>query len=829
MSDTSHSHDATLQLSLLYELALAIGHSLDLKTNCEMFLETLLKVKPLSYAAVWLAASRLSGPESVSASDSDAYVLVCGLPPAGIRDRILPRTHIVPRRLAQTSHYSVSAADPQFSDYITETGISGGTYAVFSLGGLGFLKVYTPARETVFSSLELNPLRAVLAKFTVSLEGCIAYQALIGEIAERKHILQALQQSEMRYRTVVESASDAIVVIRDGLVAFVNRRAAELAEEQPEHLIGQPFVRYLHPAEAARVMEYHRRRLAGGRPAPIFYETRLQSPRTGRVVTVEITANLIQYEERPAVLVQIRDITERRRIEAERARLALALEQTADAVMIADPRGCITYINPSFEGLWGAPRAALLGREASFIAFGDARAYHEMLRNMASGQVWRGRLRGRRHDGETVVCDTIATPTRDEHGNIVAFVCVQRDITKELQLEEQYLQAQKMDSIGRLAGGIAHDFNNIMTAILGFGTMILEQVGDNHVLRHAVEQIVTAGERATNLTRQLLTFSRRHITEVRTLDLNAVITEMLTLLRRALGEDVELVTQLDDEAGCIRADPGLIQQVVMNLAINARDAMPRGGRLILRTQVARLSEEFCRSRFRLKPGDYVLFSVIDAGEGMTPEVLSHAFEPFFTTKPKGKGSGLGLATVYAIVQQCHGHIEIESEVGRGTTVKIWFPRLETGSDAVPVEIEDEAQQGTETILVVEDEDLVRDLTARILRSLGYSVLEATNGKEGLAIVEKLHGRVDLVLTDVIMPQMGGQEMAEHLRERYPNIKIVYISGFTEVAITEGGHPVGAERWIPKPYTREILARRIREVLDRNASGGEPVSRPTQTS
>lgn len=828
MSDRFHSHDATLQLSLLYELALAIGHSLDLKTNCETFLETLLKVKPLSYAAVWLVASRLSRPDAVSGADSDAYVLVCGLPSAGIRDRVLPRTHIIPRRLAHTSYYSVCATDPQFSEYITETGVSSGAYAVFDLGGLGFLKVHAPERDTVFSHPELNQLRAVIAKFIVSIEGCIAYQALTDEIVERKRILQALQQSEMRYRTLVESASDAIIVIRDGLVAFVNRRAAELAEEQPEHLIGQPFVRYLHPAEAARVMEYHRRQLAGG-PAPIFYETRLQSPKTGRVITVEMTANLIQYEDHPAVLVLIRDITERRRIEAERARLALALEQTADAVMIADPRGCITYINPSFEGLWGAPRAALIGREASFIALDDPQTYQEMLRHVASGQVWRGRLRGRRHDGGTVVCDTITTPTRDEHGSIVAFVCVQRDITKELQLQEQYLQAQKMDSIGRLAGGIAHDFNNIMTAILGFGTMILEQVGDNHVLRYAVEQIVTAGERATNLTRQLLTFSRRHMTEVRTLDLNAVITEMLTLLRRALGEDVELVTQLDDEAGCIRADPGLIQQVVMNLAINARDAMPRGGRLILRTQVARLSEEFCRSRFRLKPGDYVMFSVIDTGEGMTPEVLSHAFEPFFTTKPKGKGTGLGLATVYAIVQQCHGHIEIESQLGRGTTVKIWFPRLETSSDAVPVEIEDEAQQGTETILVVEDEDLVRDLTARILRSLGYNVLEATNGKEGLAIVEKLHGRVDLVLTDVIMPQMGGQEMAEKLLERYPNIKIVYTSGFTEVAITERGRSISAGRWIPKPYTREILARRIREVLDRNASGGEPVSLPPQTS
>jgi two-component system, cell cycle sensor histidine kinase and response regulator CckA len=370
-----------------------------------------------------------------------------------------------------------------------------------------------------------------------------------------------------------------------------------------------------------------------------------------------------------------------------------------------------------------------------------------------------------------------------------------------------------MESIGRLAGGIAHDFNNIMTAVLGFGSMILDQLGDNHPLQHAVEQIVSAGERATNLTRQLLTFSRRQITEVRILDLNAVVTEMYQLLRRALGEDVELITVLDDNPASIKADAGLLQQVIMNLAINARDAMPRGGQLTIQTQRVTLDDRFCRSRVDVRPGDYVLLSVRDTGSGMTKEVLDHMFEPFFTTKPKGKGTGLGLATVYGIVRQCGGHIEVESEPGVGTEVKVWMPRVATPEEAVPVELEARPERGSETILVVEDEDIVRDLTVRLLKSLGYKVLEASHGREALAVVDQCKSPIHLVLTDVVMPQMGGPELAERLQKIRPSVKLLYTSGFTESAVLERGVALGKVRLIQKPYSRETLAQRVRETLD----------------
>ena len=800
-------------ISILYEISLAVGRSLDLRTNCEGFLQVLLARKNLAYGGVWIRTSLLSLPTAENGTPGeDGFSLVYGAPMFRIRERTIAHSHPLVQRLERTPIFSEAAGTAVFDELVTENRIRGGAYALFDLAGIGFLKLYSGMRRTAFRPEELNQLRNAVSKFAVSIEGCLAHQGLLWEIAERTQAQASLRASEERYRNVVEHASDGIIVIQDGLVVFTNGRAAAMAGTSPSAMRGASFIQFVHPAERQRVLDIYKRRLAGD-VLPSVYETHLVNA-DGKSFTVEITASLISYDGKPATLVLFRDITERRRVEAERARLALALEQTADAVLISDTQNRIQYVNTAFEAITGYSRSELLGRDPSLLKseLEDADSFRTMRAELDAGRAWHGRLQSRRKDGKLVMCDTIVTPTRDEFGQVVGYISVQRDITRELQMEEQYLQSQKMESIGRLAGGIAHDFNNIMTAVLGFGTMILDQVGNNHSLRHAVEQIVSAGERATNLTRQLLTFSRKQMVEVRNLDLNAVIVEMFNLLRRALGEDVELVTQLDDDAGCIQADAGLIQQVVMNLSINARDAMPRGGTLTIRTEVVRQASKTGTSEIVLPPGDYILLSVSDTGHGMSPQVLAHVFEPFYTTKPKGKGTGLGLATVYGIVQQCGGRIKIDSAVGTGTTVRIWLPRLTTTSDAIPVEIEDHAERGTETILVVEDEDLVRDLTVRILHSLGYNVLEAANGKEGLALFNQKHGRVDLVLTDVVMPCMGGPEMAENLLQINPSLKVLYTSGFTEIAVQERGVPVGKRRLIQKPYTRELLAKRIRDML-----------------
>lgn len=673
--------------------------------------------------------------------------------------------------------------------------------------------------QTVDSSectlLTLKGEQIPIIKYVVRsvMDGRNALVETFFSIADRKQAEAATRQSENKYRNVVERASDGILVIQEGKIVYVNSALGRMAKSEASHLLGLPFNQFVHPAKLSRVAEYHRRRMAGDN-APQVYETVLVAT-DGTNIHVELNSGITTYEGKPADLVFIRDIGARKKLEAERAQLVMVVEQTTDAVIITDTKGDIRYVNPAFERITGYSRAEVVGKNPRLLKSGlqEADTYRVMWAALATGETWQGRFQNKKKDGSIFTCDAIITPTRDQSGTIINYVSVQRDLTRELQMEEQYLQAQKMESIGRLAGGIAHDFNNIMTAILGFGSMILDQLDENNPLRHAVEQIVSAGERATNLTRQLLTFSRKQMVDVRILDPNAVIIEMNQLLRRALGEDIELINLLDDDAGCVKMDPGLLQQVVMNLAINARDAMARGGQLTIRTTHAVLDEQFCKTRVNIQPGDYFQLSLLDNGTGMTREVMKHIFEPFFTTKPKGKGTGLGLATVYGIVNQCGGHVEIESAPSSGTEINIWLPRVVTYADTVPVELEEKLQKGTETVLVVEDEEVVRDLSCRILRSLGYHVLEAANGKDALALVEKYHKTIHLVFTDVVMPQMGGPEMVENLVQMRPDIKVIYTSGFTESSIVEHGVALGKVRLIQKPFTRELLAQRIRHALD----------------
>ncbi len=806
----SDSKRIIADVSVLYELSLSIGQSLDLEQNCQRFLKALMSRKNLGFAAVWLRAGQLWNSTRVS---GDGYHVVYATPRFRVRETELPVDHPVIARLQGRDAYSLSASQPGFAEIVTEKDVDGGAFAVFALGSIGFLKLYSLARNSALTDEEMNQLTNVVSKFTVSLEGCIAHHNVLREDAERRQAQEALLQSEEKYRNVVERASDGILIIQDDKVIYVNGRLAKMAGTSVEELLGAPFTRFIHPADAQKVQDLYQRRVSGEAVPPVYEATLVD--RSNRPILVEINAGLTTFAGRPADLVFIRDISERTKFEAERLRLAMAVEQTADAVVITDTRGIIMYVNPAFERITGYLRGEVSGQNPRILKSGkqSASVYQSMWESLSQGEVWRGRFQNRRKDGSLFTCDTIITPIRDEKGGIINYVSVQRDVTRELQMEEQYLQAQKMESIGRLAGGIAHDFNNIMTAILGFGSMILDQLGDNHPLRHAMEQIVSAGERATNLTRQLLTFSRKQMVEVRILDVNAVIVEMNQLLRRALGEDIELVSLLDDDSSTIKADAGLLQQVIMNLAINARDAMPRGGQLVIHTGRAQLDEKFCRSRVNVKPGDYVLLALRDSGTGMPKDVLDHLFEPFFTTKPKGKGTGLGLATVYGIVKQCNGHIEVESEPGVGTEVKIWFPRVETPSDGVPVEIEEKIQSGTETILVVEDEEIVRDLTTRILKSLGYNVLQACHGKEALSLLDQYKDPIHLVLTDVVMPHMGGPEMVERLLQIRPDVKVLYTSGFTESTVVERGVAVGNLRLIQKPYTREILAQKVRQALD----------------
>jgi signal transduction histidine kinase/CheY-like chemotaxis protein len=384
-------------------------------------------------------------------------------------------------------------------------------------------------------------------------------------------------------------------------------------------------------------------------------------------------------------------------------------------------------------------------------------------------------------------------------------------------LQEQLRQSQKMEAIGQLAGGVAHDFNNILTIINGRSELTLLKLKERDPLKGNIEEIKKAGDRAASLTRQLLAFSRRQILEFKVLDLNAILLELNKMLRRVIGEDIELVTVLGEDLGKIRTDPSQIEQVILNLAVNARDAMPNGGKLILETANVELDDAYSRTHVEVKSGPYVMLSVSDTGVGMAPEVKERIFEPFFTTKEKGKGTGLGLATVYGIVKQSDGNVWVYSELGHGTAFKIYLPRVE--GPAEPTVDKDEGESittGKGTILLVEDEGALRELTAEFLRKLGYAVLEAQHGDDALLISRQHEGSIELMLTDVVMPGMSGRELAGHLAPIRPQMKVLYMSGYTDDVIVHRGVLQREVDFVQKPFTLDGLSKKVRKLLDKDS-------------
>jgi nitrogen-specific signal transduction histidine kinase/ActR/RegA family two-component response regulator len=394
-------------------------------------------------------------------------------------------------------------------------------------------------------------------------------------------------------------------------------------------------------------------------------------------------------------------------------------------------------------------------------------------------------------------------------------VLVFRDITEHKRVEERLRASQKMEAVGRLAGGVAHDFNNLLMVMRGYGELMLNQLDANDPLRRNAEEIQKAAERATALTQQLLAFSRKQVLQPKVLDLNTVVTEVEKMLRRLIGEDIELATTLDPALGPVKADPGQIEQIILNLAVNARDAMPQGGRLTLKTANVTLDQAYVRQHMGATLGPYVLLAVSDTGVGMDAETQSHIFEPFFTTKGAGKGTGLGLSTVYGIVKQSGGTIWVESAPGRGTTFEIYLPLVEeaAASGELHPALPAPTPGGSETILVVEDEMSVRKLAAEFLGSNGYRVLEAQDGGEALQVCEEHRAPIHLLMTDVVMPGMSGRELAVRLVGARPEMKVIYVSGYTDDAIVQHGVREEGTVFLQKPFSLETLAHTVREVLD----------------
>ena len=512
-----------------------------------------------------------------------------------------------------------------------------------------------------------------------------------------------------------------------------------------------------------------------------------------------------------------RDITERKRAEAERERLTMAIEQAAEMVLVTDVRGDIVYVNPAFESVTGYSRADVLGRNPRMLKSGmhDEAFYRALWTAISSGETWHGRMIDRKKDGTLFTQDMSVSPVRNAAGVITSYVSVKRDITRELTLEGQLLQSQKMEGIGRLAGGIAHDFNNLLSVILGYTGLAMDKLREGDPLRDDLLEVSKAGGRAAGLTRQLLAFSRKQVLQPETLDLNRVLTDVEKMLRRIIGEDIDFEKVLTPDLGLVKADPGQIEQVIMNLVINARDAMPEGGKLTIETSNVELDADYSAVHTGVAPGPHVMLAVTDSGVGMDEQTKARIFEPFFTTKEKGKGTGLGLSTVYGIVKQSGGSISFYSEPGTGTTFKVYLPRelsVTTSKVTKPTTVR-RRTRGTETILLVEDADALREVARRIIQAAGYTVLAAGSGDEAISTSAQHTGDIHLLLTDVVMPRMGGRVLAQELAKTRPALKVLYMSGYTDDAIVHHGVLDPGTHFISKPFAAADLQRKIREVLD----------------
>jgi PAS domain S-box-containing protein len=638
--------------------------------------------------------------------------------------------------------------------------------------------------------------------------------ATIVDITERMFAEAALKESEGRYRSLIVNSPDAIFVDQQDRVILANNACCKLfAARGEDQLIGKSAFDLFHP-------DFHellRERIAESwDPADVapLLEARITSLE-GRPVDVEVLVAPFTFGAADATHFILRDITTRKRAEAERERLMAAIEQSGEIVYITDPEGIIQYVNPAFETVTGYTREEALGSSSKILNSGeqDEAFYAELRRTVSSGKTWKGNLVNKRKDGKPYTEEATISPVCDAGGRIVSYVAVNRDISAQRLMEEQLRQALKMETVGQLAGGVAHDFNNMLQVIITYAEMSLKKVEAGQPLHKYLLEIRRAAQRSAEITGQLLAFARKQTVSPKVLDLNDAVASTQKMIRRLIGEDIDLAWVPGKGLGKVMIDPSQLDQVLANLAVNARDAIGGVGKLTIGTANVTFDEAYCAAHAGYIPGDYLQLTVSDDGRGMSRDVQAHLFEPFFTTKEPGKGTGLGLATIYGIVRQNNGFINVYSEPGVGTTFKVYLPRVE-GSAATAVEAEGAAPRGgTETVLVVEDEAAILELARESLEQFGYTVLTAGSPAEAIGRSEEYPGRIHLVITDVVMPQMNGRQLVDRLTAARAGLKCLYMSGYTADVIVHRGVLEEGVSFISKPFSLAVLAERVRGILD----------------
>ena len=644
----------------------------------------------------------------------------------------------------------------------------------------------------------------------------IGFIKVVRDLTDRRKMQEALRVSEDRFHLLVDGVSDYAILMLDpgGAILTWNRGAERIDGYTPEEIVGQHYSCLFTPELIAqgKPTEELEKAAAEGKVEVEGWRVRKSGARFWVNGTL---AALYDEEGNVKGFAKItRDMTAKRRNDEL---LQSVLNHTLDGIISIDERGTISMINRAGEKLFGRGGTEVIGQNVKMLMpepyHGEHDGYLANYKRTGEAKIiGSGReVQGLRKDGSTFPLDLAVTEFQLDDQRY--FVGIVRDISDKKKLEAQLRQSQKMEAFGQLAGGVAHDFNNLLTVISGYSDLLLGKLPPGDPKKKMVDQIHGAAERAAALTRQLLAFSRQQVLEPKVLDLNAIISDLEKMLRRLIGEDVRFNTIPGPALSAVKVDAGQIEQVIVNLVVNARDAMPQGGKITIETSEAELDEFYTRTHPEARAGRFVRMAISDTGCGMPPEVKARIFEPFFTTKDVGQGTGLGLAVVHGIVKQSGGNIDVYSEAGVGTTFRVFLPAVEPEAETPSVHGTEVISRGFETILLVEDEDSVRELVTTVLESYGYTVLTAPEGLAALQLVEGCSQAIDLLVTDVVMPHMGGRQLAETLVAHQPGLKVLFISGYTDDAVVRHGILQANVNFLQKPFTANSLARKVREILD----------------
>jgi PAS domain S-box-containing protein len=660
-------------------------------------------------------------------------------------------------------------------------------------------------------------------------DGQIDYiDGIVQDITEQKEARESLLASESRFRSLVQNSSDIITILdTDGRVQYVSSPVERILGYHAADLIGQKVIDYIHPDDHGMAQAWFSQTInQPDNSNPI--EFRVRQANNKWLWMEAVSNNLLSDPTIRGVVINVRDAHTRRQAEEQLQLLATAVGSTDEGILITDARqrpidAQIVFVNHSLCRISGYQQAQLIGRSLHLFCGPktDPLLLYQLDETLAQGLPFSTEIINYRQDGSEYQAAWHISPILDLTGQVTHYVSIQRDVTQFKALEAQFLQIQKMEAVGRLAGGIAHDFNNFLTVIKGYSELLGLGLNPQDPLRTEVENIRRTAEQAAALTRQLLVFSRKEEVKPQALNLSEVVVNLEKMVQRLIGQEIDLITTLEPDLGLVRADRGQIEQVIMNLVINARDAMPSGGYLAIETTEVTIIETTPVSSSIIQPGDYVQLSIIDTGMGMDEETLAHIFEPFYTTKEQDKGTGLGLSTVYAIVTQHNGHIQVLSRPGQGTTFKIYLPRLSDNSvqiAAPPEIISVISARGNETILVVENENWVRELVRELLSQQGYNVLEAQDGDEVINLCRQYKGPIHLLITNIILSrQWSGPELAQQVQSILPETKVIYMSSYTDEVVSRYGISQTGAVVLPKPFTPQTLLQKTREVLDSPAS------------